>query len=1247
MSESSTEYNSPYFQKYINRSEIPIIIYICENDKTEAIAASNGFLRLCDPGLGREEILNLLTANAFYNTDPADTMRVAAAFKKFMEENSNYDITYHQKLYGREEYCLLHVVGYHRHFSDGSKYSVLRYEDVSEAYSTNKADLQDFDHSIQSVIEMETEGTCVISADTHEILLVNSAMKDIVPPQHRYYLGITFEEYFINNTNLDALDFSHLAGKGETIIPNPTNGEDFFVHVSEITWRGIDAYLIKTALKDNKYYDILTGLSNMNYFLSQGSRVVDDIKKSGKDAVLVYYDIRGMKNYNRTYGFHSGDILLIQIASVLKEEFPAPGIISRLSDDHFAILTEEDNIVEHITKIYKKVMAFGQGMTINMNAGICRITPDIHEISTAGDNAKLACNSIKNDLSSFYRFYLPSMRSDNELYFYVVDNIDSAIKNGYIKVYYQPVVRTISGRLCGAEALARWEDPERGLLNPYNFISALEETHQIYKLDCCIIEQIVKDIRYKMNNNEPYVPVSFNLSRLDFITCDIFSTIEAIVAEYDIPRDLINIEITESIMVSTGFIRSEVAKFRDAGYEVWMDDFGSGYSSLNVLKDYAFDELKIDIDFISSFTQRSKDIISSVVDMSKKIGIKTLAEGVETAEQYRFLKHIGCEKIQGFLFGRPLPPGEFEENLAKQSIEFETREWKNYYDAIGRINLMSDSSLALLEYDNNGFKYLFANDSYKNTLREFGFSSLSAGEDDLNNFTAPSGRMYQNFAKHVISCSEPQNIIFNIGERYVNLYAAQISCYNGRYVFKVSLDALNLPMHGDQRDTDSYIRDISMLYNTIYLIHPYDDYVETIMENGSINNLDNAKAISLLGVTEFYARNYVYPEDREDYFIYSDATTLVKRIKNSGKGFISGHFRILDSDTGNYIWKEHTCMAVPRTNGRLLMELIKDFDPKPYGKDYSSEPEEIDFDGISLSYKELWNNLSGNIAFSKYFWKDRNRKYVGVSKPLLDYLGFKEESEIVGKTDDDLHWNVSESDFANAENSVIYSGKKILSEHGQSMVRGKLHNILTTKIPLYKDGRIIGLLGYFTDIDQDEIPAPEDDFHSLSRHDDLSDSMSTYGTLEMLWDYHDALLRSNEDYLAAIVDVPEFKRILETYGKNVGNSLIKLVSERLKSTDPSSVGVGRIYGCRFAIIRKISSVADAEELLSKVNASLENIHTINGFSCTIHPIIGWSLGSAKNTADEVFVNILHSLYSRIKKKLKNIDLFISDSKEPG
>ena len=236
----------------------------------------------------------------------------------------------------------------------------------------------------------------------------------------------------------------------------------------------------------------------------------------------------------------------------------------------------------------------------------------------------------------------------------------------------QPVIKTSNGKLCGFEALARWIDPKYGMLSPDNFVGALEDSHQIYKLDSYMIKQICMKLKDRLDNNKKVVPVSFNLSRLDFLNCDIFSIVNGIVSEYEIPKGYINIEITESIVASDPVVYSEIRRFRQAGYAVWMDDFGSGYSSLNSLKDYEFDELKIDMDFLSSFTEKSKSIITCTVEMAKRIGIETLAEGVETDEQYTFLKNIGCEKVQGYLFGKPLPDDECLDNLVKKGIIEET-----------------------------------------------------------------------------------------------------------------------------------------------------------------------------------------------------------------------------------------------------------------------------------------------------------------------------------------------------------------------------------------------------------------------------------------------------------------------------------------------------------------------------------------------------------------------------------------------
>lgn len=171
------------------------------------------------------------------------------------------------------------------------------------------------------------------------------------------------------------------------------------------------------------------------------------------------------------------------------------------------------------------------------------------------------------------------------------------------------------------------------------------------------------------------VPVSFNLSRMDFITCDIFTEIEKLTQAYQLPPSQLRIEITESVFIKDiETVNQTLNKFRAAGYQIWMDDFGSGYSSLNVLKDYEFDTIKLDMAFLSNFTDRSKEIVKSVVDMAKHLGIHILTEGVETLEQYTFLRNIGCEMLQGFLFSKPLPYIQAIEYIEELGLTHETPE---------------------------------------------------------------------------------------------------------------------------------------------------------------------------------------------------------------------------------------------------------------------------------------------------------------------------------------------------------------------------------------------------------------------------------------------------------------------------------------------------------------------------------------------------------------------------------------------
>lgn len=403
----------------------------------------------------------------------------------------------------------------------------------------------------------------------------------------------------------------------------------------------------------------------------------------------------------------------------------------------------------------------------------------------ACEKAKIACKVQKLSSDNFVRYYDEELRKTLVLRNYVVNHIDEAISNGYIKVFYQPVVRTITETFCGMEALARWVDPQYGFLNPAVFIGALEESRQIHKLDSHVINIVCKEMREEMDAGKPIVPVSFNLSRLDFIGCDIFDVVEKALKKYNIDREYIRVEITESIMASDSYVRSEIQRFRLVGYEVWMDDFGSGYSSLNTLKDYKFDELKIDMAFLSNFNDASRTIISSTVRMAKNLGLKTLAEGVETKEQMDFLKGIGCEKVQGYYYGKPQPLKETMKHMESKGLPVEDRETRLVYSKIGRLDYLVDSPKGILSYKDGMFKFLFANKQFEEQIASLGFANIEDVEKAINDPEDPA--YYTLHEAEKAAYKGPREMTYAARGSYVFLSGYLIADIGGNHIYDMSL----------------------------------------------------------------------------------------------------------------------------------------------------------------------------------------------------------------------------------------------------------------------------------------------------------------------------------------------------------------------------------------------------------------------------------------------------------------------------
>ena len=421
---------------------------------------------------------------------------------------------------------------------------------------------------------------------------------------------------------------------------------------------------------------------------------------------------------------------------------------------------------------------------MDLYVGICRIE-ELDEFLEASEKAKLACSLQKKQGDKFIRYYDDGLHKDLLLQNYVVSHIDEAIANGYIKIYYQPVVRTITETFCGMEALARWIDPQYGFLNPGVFIGALEDSRQIHKLDSHVIELVCRELRDELEHGRPVVPVSFNLSRLDFTGCDIFKVVEGTLKRYGIGHELIRVEITESIMASDPYVQREIERFRLAGFEVWMDDFGSGYSSLNTLKDYKFDELKIDMAFLSNLNDVSRIIISSMVRMAKRLGLKTLAEGVETQEQMDFLKGIGCEKAQGYYYGKPQPLADTMKHMETRGIVVEDANMRAVYSKLGSLDYLVDTPKSIMSYEDGVFKFLFMNKQYEEQLRSLGFTSKKEVEDASNN---PQNPVYYTLREgEKMAFMSPCEMTYATRGVYVFVRGTLIADINGCHIYDLML----------------------------------------------------------------------------------------------------------------------------------------------------------------------------------------------------------------------------------------------------------------------------------------------------------------------------------------------------------------------------------------------------------------------------------------------------------------------------
>lgn len=419
--------------------------------------------------------------------------------------------------------------------------------------------------------------------------------------------------------------------------------------------------------------DSLTGLYTRDAFCRKASQMINN-KPTGFYSITCM-DVDGFKVINDQYGMSVGDQVLQYVAGLIDSFIlQVGGIASRMFTDNFCVLypsarvTDMDYIPEYLNLTF---LRDGYHFMLQGSAGCYRVNDLSLPVSAMLDRALLAKSTIKGRYDIHLAHYDASMRDSVIEEQWVIRQMERALMEGQFEPWFQPQHNHITGAMVGVEVLARWRHPQKGLISPGLFIPIFERNGFIYAMDQAIWRQTCVQLRRWLDAGIQPPAVSVNVSRYDIFRADFFEIITGYVHEYNIPLELFRLEITESAFArSTEQIIVIVQRLRDFGFTVEIDDFGSGYSSFNTLKDVPANVLKIDMRFLSGHSQRGGSILEAIVRMAKWLNMAVIAEGVETVEQADFLRSVGCPYLQGYLYARPMPLDEFEKLITSQPIEY-------------------------------------------------------------------------------------------------------------------------------------------------------------------------------------------------------------------------------------------------------------------------------------------------------------------------------------------------------------------------------------------------------------------------------------------------------------------------------------------------------------------------------------------------------------------------------------------------
>lgn len=693
----------------------------------------------------------------------------------------------------------------------------------------------------------------------------------------------------------------------------------------------------------NSELDEKTGTYNKRAFCRHARKLIE--KNPDKNYIILRWDIDRFKVFNDTYGIANGDLYLSKVGEAYNSFDCAERVFGHWTADHFVACVADDDFDE--TKTMLGIQKLGETALKAVNAdfdfgfrlGIYKIDDPSVDVEIMCDRALLALRSVKGSYNERFAYYNDSMRDSLIEEQEIVSEMKSALDAGDFVVYYQPQYNYSTKKIRGAEALVRWKHPEKGMIPPGKFIPVFEKNGFISALDSYVWEQACRFERSIIDEGIGAIPISVNVSRIDIYNPSLCEELLKLTEKYGITPSLLRLEITESAyMDNPEQLVSAVEKLRKAGFEVEMDDFGSGYSSLNTLKEVPVDVLKLDMKFLDAANDsnpRSGSILSSIIRMVHWIKVPVIAEGVEEKEQADYLKSIGCIYMQGYYFAKPMCESDFRELLKEDISESENarvfsddiKGAERFLDPADQTALLFNSFVggaAIVEYDGERAEAIRINDRFLEILRVTSEEFAKYRRNLLAPLSPKYARALKCAVEEAAETGKETSCEFGIKDdasedniwilAHVRLLATNCECK----LYYIAIDDIS-----DR--TNLYIRNLQLKsqLDDIMANIPGGIFVFRIDKDGSVQTrYHSGRVATLFGYTEEEFKEK-FTEDSFSGVHFDDHDAIKETIKKlwDGDDKFSMYYRRLCKD-GSWLWIKLIGHVMQRSDSVIFVSAI-------------------------------------------------------------------------------------------------------------------------------------------------------------------------------------------------------------------------------------------------------------------------------------------------------------------------------------